>query len=68
MGVRTGTYFMLVSIGGLTGSPIGGALLSQDNGGYLYLQLFCGLTMAAGVLTYIAARWTQVRFKLLTVV
>jgi hypothetical protein len=68
MGVRTGTYFAFVSIGGLTGSPIGGALLSKDNGGYLYLQLFCGLTMTAGVLTYIAARWTQRGFKVLTIV
>jgi len=68
IGVRTGTFFLCVSVGGLTGNPIGGALLEEDNGGFLYLQLFCGLTMAAGFLTYVASRWTQVGFKVLKVV
>jgi MFS family permease len=68
IGVRTGTYFLFVAVGGLTGNPIGGALLDQDDGGFLYLQLFCGLTMAAGAFTYVAARWTQCGFKVLKVV
>jgi MFS family permease len=64
IGVRVGTFFFFVATAGLTGNPIGGALLAKDNGGYLYLQLFCGLGMAAGALTYVAARWVQCGFKM----
>jgi MFS family permease len=63
IGVRSGTFFLCVSIAGLTGNPIGGALLGNDNGGFLDLQIFCGITMAAGSLIYMAARWVQVGFK-----
>ena len=38
IGVRSGTFFLCVSFGGLTGNPIGGALVGQDNGGFLFLQ------------------------------
>jgi MFS family permease len=68
IGVRSGTFFLFVAIGGLTGNPIGGALVSRDSGGYLYLQLFCGLTMTAGALGYVAARWAQCGFKVLKVI
>lgn len=64
IGVRNGTFFLCVSIGGLTGNPIGGALIARDNGGYLYLQLFCGLTMALGTIGFIASRYVQVKWKL----
>jgi MFS family permease len=64
MGVRTGTYFFFVAFGGLIGAPIGGALISRDNGGFLYLQLFCGLTMVAGCIVYCASRWVQCGFQM----
>jgi MFS family permease len=64
IGVRNGTFFFFVSVGGLTGSPIGGALISRDNGDFTYLQIFCGVTMAAGALLYLASRWVQCGFKL----
>ena len=64
IGVRSGTFFLCVAIGGLTGNPIGGALLSQDHGGFLYLQLFCGLTMAAGTVFYFGSRYVQAGLKL----
>ena len=38
IGVRSGTFFLCVSVGGLTGNPIGGALVSRDHGNFLYLQ------------------------------
>jgi MFS family permease len=63
IGVRSGTFFLCVSIAGLTGNPIGGALLANDNGGFLDLQIFCGVTMAAGAFLYVASRWVQVGFK-----
>jgi MFS family permease len=64
LGVRTGTLFAVVSIGALCGNPIGGALLSQDGGGYLYLQIFCGTFLLAGAITFLAARWALVKWKL----
>ena len=64
IGVRSGTFFLCVAFAGLTGSPIGGALVSHDNGGFLYLQIFCGLTMVVGTLLFFASRWVQCRFKL----
>lgn len=63
IGIRSGTFFLAVAIGALTGNPIGGALVQRDDGKFLYLQLFCGLTMAVGTLLYVAARWVQCGFK-----
>jgi MFS family permease len=60
IGVRTGTSFAVQSFAALTGSPIAGAIVSSQNGNFLGLELFCGLTMAVSVLAYIAARWTLV--------
>lgn len=56
IGIRTGTAFAVQSFGALTGSPIGGAIVSAQGGDYLGLQLFCGLSMAASVVVYIVAR------------
>ena len=56
IGVRTGTVFAAGSIGALTGAPIGGALISRDNGGFLYLQLFAGCTCLVGCFFFLAAR------------
>lgn len=64
IGVRNGTFFLFVSVGGLTGSPIGGALISRDNGNFTYLQVFCGVTMVAGAAFYTASRWVQCGFKI----
>jgi MFS family permease len=60
IGIRTGTAFAVQSFGGLTGSPIAGAIVAAQGGQFLGLQLFCGLTMAASVLSYFAARWMLV--------
>jgi MFS family permease len=64
IGVRNGTIFLCVAFAGLTGNPIGGALLSNDHGNFLHLQIFCGVTMAAGTCAFIAARWVQCGFQL----
>ena len=56
IGVRTGSMFMVVSVAALVGNPIGGALLTEDHGDYLHLQIFCGIMMAAGSFVFIAAR------------
>lgn len=64
IGVRSGTLFAIISLAGLTGNPIGGALLSKDHGDFLYLQIFCGATMTVGTLVFIASRWVQCGFKM----
>jgi MFS family permease len=64
IGVRTGTAFAIMSFGALTGSPIAGAISQDQNGGYLGLQLFCGVSMAISVAIFIAARYVQVGFSL----
>ncbi|CAI4214667.1 unnamed protein product [Parascedosporium putredinis] len=64
IGTRTGAAFALQSFGGLTGSPIAGAIVSAQGGDYLGLQLFCGFTMMAAVGFFILARYMQVGFKL----
>lgn len=63
IGVRSGTFFLCVALAGLTGNPIGGALQGQDNGGFKYLQIFCGLSMGVGSALYIASRWVQCGWK-----
>ncbi|RFU80785.1 hypothetical protein TARUN_1442 [Trichoderma arundinaceum] len=67
IGTRVGTVFAIQSFGALTGSPIGGAIVSAQGGSYLGLQLFCGCSMMVGCLIFIAARYTQVGFKLVKV-
>jgi MFS family permease len=64
IGVRSGTFFLAVAIAGLCGNPIGGALVGQDNGNFLYLQVFCGVTMIVGTLLFLASRTVQCGFKL----
>ena len=63
IGVRNGSLFAIVSIAALTGNPIGGALVTRDEGKFKYLQIFCGCTMVCGTLLFIAARTSQCGFK-----
>ncbi|KAH6653061.1 major facilitator superfamily transporter [Truncatella angustata] len=67
IGIRTGTAFAVQSLGALTGSPIGGAIVKSMGGKYLGLQLFCGCVMTASVFVFIAARYVQHGFKLVKV-
>lgn len=55
-GVRIGMGFSVVGLASLTGSPIGGALLEQKDGQYLYAQMFAGGTMVLGSIVLVAAR------------
>ncbi|KAK4867870.1 hypothetical protein LT330_007529 [Penicillium expansum] len=60
IGVRNGSNFFIISIAALTGNPIAGALVAHDDGGFLYLQIFCGLTMLVGATFFLVARVVQV--------
>lgn len=63
LGVRTGSMFMAISFAALVGNPIGGALLAENGGKYLHLQVFCGVTMAAGACVFVLARNSLAGFK-----
>ncbi|KAL1848133.1 hypothetical protein VTK73DRAFT_10206 [Phialemonium thermophilum] len=60
IGVRTGASFAVMSFGALAGSPIAGAIVADQHGDFLGLQLFCGATMVVSVLVFCAARYVQV--------
>ncbi|KAJ4163990.1 hypothetical protein LMH87_005683 [Akanthomyces muscarius] len=64
IGTRVGTAFAVMAFGALTGSPIGGAIVSRQHGDYVGLQLFCGVSMVIGFAFFIAARYAQVGFKM----
>jgi MFS family permease len=67
MGIRLGTTFGVISVAALTSNPIAGGLISQNNGGYLYLKIFSGFTMALGSVLILLSRnaqcgWRWTRF------
>lgn len=59
-GVRMGMVLSVVAVAALIGSPIAGALVSSDDGQYLYAQMFMGSAIIAGTLTLIGARVCKV--------
>ncbi|OJJ46593.1 hypothetical protein ASPZODRAFT_96897 [Penicilliopsis zonata CBS 506.65] len=61
IGTRSGTLYAFTSVAALTGSPIGGALVSAAGGGYNRLQIFTGAMLAAGSACYFAARMAVAR-------
>ncbi|KAI1080357.1 MFS general substrate transporter [Whalleya microplaca] len=67
IGTRTGVAFLFAALGALTGSPIGGAILAAQGGGYLGLQLFSGVVMLVGMCFFAVSRWLQVGFKMVKV-
>jgi MFS family permease len=60
IGVRNGANFFIISLAALTGNPIAGALVSRDQNSFLYLQIFCGITMFVGATFFLLARIVQV--------
>lgn len=60
-GTRMGMIFTIVSFAVLTGPPIAGQLIQRKDGGYLYAQIFAGLTMLVGGGFLIAARIAKSR-------
>ncbi|OAA56182.1 major facilitator superfamily transporter [Niveomyces insectorum RCEF 264] len=56
IGVRTGTVFTISAFAGLTGSPIGGAIISRDGGSFTNAIAFGGAGCAVGTLLFVATR------------
>lgn len=63
LGVRSGSLFAFISIAALIGNPIGGALLSRDDGSFLYLQVFCGVAITIGSTFMLITRGLLIRWK-----
>ncbi|KAL6922474.1 hypothetical protein FSHL1_006437 [Fusarium sambucinum] len=57
LGKRNGTAYTIVSFGTLIGIPIGGAILSADNGSYQGLIIFSGLAYVLSLVAYIFCRF-----------
>ena len=62
IGVRTGSMFSVISIAALVGVPIGGALISDEHGSYMHVQIFCGVMMLGGSVFFLIARGVQCGF------
>jgi predicted MFS family arabinose efflux permease len=67
IGVRSGSLFAIISVAALTGNPIGGVLVANEDGGFTSLQIFCGAVMALGSVGFIASRAVQVGFRLVKI-
>ncbi|KAJ3959585.1 hypothetical protein N0V92_003801 [Colletotrichum tropicale] len=63
IGVRTGAAYAVASIAALTGSPIGGAIISSSRGSFQNTKIFGGVCCAVGVALFIAARVALVGWK-----
>ena len=64
MGVRMGMVFTIISFACLTGPPVAGALIEKAGGSYLYLQVFGGCSLLAGLLVTVGARVSHRGLKL----
>lgn len=62
-GSRIGMGFTIVSFACLTGPPFGGALVSYDEGKYLYAQMWGGSSFLLGALILATARFAKVGKK-----
>ncbi|KAI1123129.1 monocarboxylate permease-like protein [Nemania abortiva] len=67
IGARSGALLFISSLGALTGSPLGGAIVTAMHGEYLGLKLFDGITILTGAFFLIAARAVQVKFRLVKI-
>jgi MFS family permease len=56
IGVRTGTIFAISSIAALTGSPIGGQIITDSHGSFRNGQIFAGVACFAGACLFTATR------------
>lgn len=56
IGVRTGTIFAVSSIAALTGSPLGGRIITDSKGDFKNTIIFAGISCAIGTVLFLSAR------------
>jgi MFS family permease len=56
IGVNVGVVFAVVSIAGLVGNPIAGAIIDANNGDFWGLNVFAGVTLLAGAFMFTVTR------------
>jgi MCP family monocarboxylic acid transporter-like MFS transporter 3 len=61
LGIRFGMVCSALAFASLAGPPTAGALIEQDNGGFLKAQIWAGSVTICAALFVCAARWTQIR-------
>jgi hypothetical protein len=64
IGVRTGTVFTISAFAGLTGSPVGGAIISGSGGSFTNAIAFGGAACAIGTMLFVASRIAFVGWRL----
>ncbi|KOC10502.1 monocarboxylate transporter [Aspergillus flavus AF70] len=64
VGYRTGLLFLFASVGGLTTSPIAGAILQNAGGDYTHMKIFSGVMLLGGTAFIITARIVGTGLKL----
>jgi MFS family permease len=60
LGLRTGALYAVASFGALIGSPIGGAIVTHEHGGFSGLKIFTGVTFLVGAVFTILSRQSQI--------
>jgi MFS family permease len=60
IGIRNGTNWFMYGVGALIGTPVAGALIQQDGGGYLYMKIFSGVAMFISACLFFLSRQVQV--------
>ncbi|KAL8953520.1 MAG: hypothetical protein Q9222_000622 [Ikaeria aurantiellina] len=63
IGIRNGLAFFIISFAALTGGPLGGALLDDNDQDFKYLQIFAGAAMCAAAALMAFARAFALGFK-----
>jgi MFS family permease len=63
IGTRNGTNWFMYGIGALIGTPVAGALIQEDRGGYLYMKIFAGVAMLVSTSLFVSSRTVQVGFS-----
>ena len=64
IGIRSGTVFSIAAFAALTGSPIGGQIISVDHGSFRYAIVFGGVSCAVGTALFIVERITLAGVKM----
>jgi predicted MFS family arabinose efflux permease len=63
-GSRMGMGFAVAGVASLTGTPLGGALVQDDKGRFLYAQMWAGASLVAAAIMLAASRYVRTGLKI----